>query len=55
MISYLLSLKGMNGVQTTRIMTPALKQAIIQYKISHGMPANDTITKKLYLSLLNGK
>ncbi len=54
-ISYLLALKGVDGVQPTRVMTPALKQAIIQYKTSHAMPANDIINKKLYLSLLEGR
>ncbi len=55
MISYLLALRGAEGVQPTRVMTPALKKAIIDYKVAHGMPANDTITKRLYKSLLEGK
>ena len=55
MISYLFALKGTNGIQPTRIMTPELEKAIIQYKSQHGMSANKTISKKLYLSLLEGK
>jgi len=55
MISYLLALKGVNNVQPTRVMTPELRKAIIDYKAAHGMPANDTITKELYKSLLEGK
>ena len=55
MISYMFALKGVNAIQPTRIMTPALEKAIVQYKSQHGMSANKTISKKLYLSLLEGK
>ena len=55
MISYILALKGNNGIQPTRMMTPKLKEAIIQYQSQHGMTPNGTISKKLYLSLLEGK
>ena len=55
MISYLFALKGTDGIQPTRIMTPKLKNIITQYKSQHGMPSNSIISKKLYLSLLQGK
>jgi len=51
-VSYLLALKG-KDVQVTRVMNNQLKQAIIEYKTEHGMPANDTLSKKFYISLLN--
>lgn len=55
-ISYLFALKGVNGIsKSTRIMTTALEEAIINYKSQHGMTANKSISKKLYLSLLEGK
>jgi hypothetical protein len=50
-VSYLLYLKGYN-VQSTSIMNSELSQAIKKYKVSHGMPNNDTISSKLYKSLL---
>ena len=50
-VSYLLSLND-KSVQTTKMMNPVLKQAIIKYKSSHGMAANDIIDKRLYMSLL---
>lgn len=50
-ISYLLSLRG-TGVQITNMMNSNLKQAIINYKTAHGMPANDIIDSRLYKSLL---
>jgi len=50
-VSYLLSLNGAN-VQTTSMMNPTLKSAIIKYKQAHGMGADDSIDNKLYLSLL---
>jgi len=50
-ISYLLSIND-SSIKTTKMINPALKQAIIRYKTSHGMPANDIIDKKLYMSLL---
>ncbi len=50
-ISYLLSLTD-SSVRTTKMMDSNLKQAIIKYKSSHGLPANAVIDKKLYMSLL---
>jgi len=50
-VSYLLGLHGY-AVQTSSVMTPSLKSAILKYKIKKGLEANDFITKKLYLSLL---
>lgn len=55
MISYIFALKGTNGIQPTRIMTPKLKETIVQYQSAHGMTPNGTISKKLYLSLLEGR
>ena len=55
MISYLFALKGVGGIQPTRIMTPQLKTIITQYQSQHGMTANGSISKKLYLSLLEGR
>ncbi len=52
LVSYLLALHGKN-VQITRIMTDDLKRAIIEYKSEHGLPADDTLSKKFYISLLN--
>jgi len=51
-ISYLLKLRGKN-VAVTSVMNDNLRQAIIEYKKEHGMEADDTITKELYISLLN--
>ena len=51
-VSYLLALKG-KDVEITRIMNDKLKQAIIEYKREHGMSADDTLSKKFYISLLN--
>jgi hypothetical protein len=50
-VSYLLSLKGAN-VHTTSIMNKDLKNAIINYKSTHGMVGNDIIDSKLYMSLI---
>jgi len=50
-ISYLLSLND-SSIKTTKMMNPTLTQAIKKYKASHGMVPNNTISKKLYLSLL---
>ncbi len=50
-VSYLLSLRNTN-IQVTSMMNSSLKQAIIDYKVAHGMPANDIISNKLYKSLL---
>ena len=50
-VSYLLNLHGKN-VQITRLMNKQLKQAIIEYKREHGLPANDTLSKKFYRTLL---
>jgi len=50
-VSYLLSLRDRN-VQTTTMMNSTLKQSIINYKVAHGMPANDIISIRLYKSLL---
>lgn len=50
-ISYLLSLRN-TGIQMTTMMNSNLKQAIINYKVAHGMAANDIISTKLYKSLL---
>jgi hypothetical protein len=55
MISYIFALKGNNGIQPTRMMTPKLKETILKYQSQHGMTPNGTISKKLYLSLLEGK
>lgn len=55
MISYLFALKGTGGIQPTTIMTPKLKEIITQYQSQHGMTPNGSITKKLYISLLEGK
>jgi len=52
LVSYLLAVHGKN-VQISRLMNPQLKQAIIEYKSEHGLPANDTLSKKFYISLLN--
>jgi len=52
-ISYLFALRG-EKVETTKMISNNLKQIIIKYKTSHGMPANDNIDRKLYMSLLNG-
>ena len=51
-VSYLLALKG-KDVPVTRLMNDKLKQAIIEYKTEHGMSADDTLSKKFYISLLN--
>ena len=50
-VSYLLAIKG-EKVQLTSMMNPELKQAIIKYKSTHGMRANDIIDSKLYMSLI---
>ena len=50
-VSYLLSLHGYN-IQPSSVMTPSLKEAIIQYKSKKSLEVNGFITKKLYLSLL---
>lgn len=50
-ISYLLSIHGYN-VQATSVITPSLRNAMIEYKTKKGLEANDFITKKLYLTLL---
>jgi hypothetical protein len=50
-VSYLLQLRGKN-VKTTRIMTPELRKAIIEFKKEHGLPANDTLSKEFYIKLL---
>jgi hypothetical protein len=50
-VSYLLSLSGAN-VKVTSMMNPELKQAIIKYKSTHGMPANEIIDSNLYMSLI---
>ena len=50
-VSYLLSLRNRN-IQTTTMMNENLKKAIIDYKVAHGMVANDIISTKLYTSLL---
>ncbi len=50
-VSYLLSLRDSN-IQPTTMMNDALKQAIINYKSTHGMSADDTISLELYKSLL---
>jgi hypothetical protein len=51
LVSYLLALHGKN-VQITRLMNDQLKQAIIEYKKEHGFPADDTLSKEFYVSLL---
>jgi len=51
LVSYLLALHGKN-VQITRLMNDQLKQAIIEYKREHGFPADDTLSKEFYVSLL---
>ncbi|HFU75745.1 MAG TPA: hypothetical protein ENK66_05800 [Arcobacter sp.] len=51
-ISYLLTLAGY-PVRVSSVMTPALKDAIVKYKISKNINPNDFITKELYLSLLS--
>lgn len=50
-ISYLLTLHG-KDVPITRLMDDKLKQAIIEYKRDHGLPADDTLSKNFYISLL---
>lgn len=50
-VSYLLSLNGAN-IGVTSMMNAELKQAIIKYKSTHGMRADDTISRKLYMSLI---
>ncbi len=52
LVSYLLALHGKN-IQVSELMNNQLKEAIIEYKTAHGLPANDTLSKKLYISLLN--
>jgi|GEM_PF-2546901 len=50
-VSYLLALRGKN-VEVTRIMTPELKNAIIEFKGEHGLPADETLSKEFYIALL---
>jgi len=50
-VSYLLALRGKN-VKVTRIMTPELRKAIIEFKKEHGLPADDTLSKEFYIALL---
>jgi len=50
-VSYLLSLRE-TSIQITTMMNSNLKQAIINYKTAHGMPANDILSGRLYRSLL---
>jgi hypothetical protein len=52
-ISYLFQLRGEN-IQSTKMMSDDLKKLILKYKSSHGMPSNDNIDRKLYISLLKG-
>jgi len=51
-VSYLLTLRGYYTHPTYSIKDNRLKQAIINYKKSHGMRANTTISSRLYRSLL---
>lgn len=56
MISYLFALRGADGVSTSSsVMSPSLKQAIIAYKTARGIGIDDTINKRLYKSLLEGR
>jgi hypothetical protein len=50
-VSYLLRLRG-KDVEVTRVMTPKLKKAIIEFKKEHGLPADDTLSKDFYIALL---
>lgn len=50
-VSYLLLLEGAD-VQVTRMMNDELKQAIIKYKSTHGLGADDIIDSKLYMNLI---
>ncbi|CAA6800320.1 MAG: Unknown protein [uncultured Sulfurovum sp.] len=50
-VSYLLSLQN-SKIKPTGMMNSDLKQAIIQYKSTHGMSANDIIDTRLYMSLI---
>jgi hypothetical protein len=52
LISYLLYLHG-KDVQITSVMTDNLKKAIVEYKTEHGLPADETLSKKFYVTLLN--
>jgi hypothetical protein len=52
LISYLLVLHG-KDIKVTRLMNDQLKQAIIEYKREHGLPADESLSKKFYISLLN--
>ena len=53
-ISSLLHFKDYN-IQPTRLMNSSLKRDIVNYKKSHNMSANNTISQKLYRSLLKGE
>jgi len=50
-ISYLLGLKNKN-IEITSFINSTLRDAIINYKQDKGLPPNDIISRKLYMSLL---
>jgi len=50
-VSYLLKLRG-KDVEVTRIMTPKLKKAIIEFKKEHGLPPDETLSKEFFIKLL---